>query len=146
MEDSDPAPTVEGIKQNLKIYPYEPGAFGTSVASFLAGEAPLKPLSEPDPPKFIEGTGKVMNTLPPNDFSFYELLDELLQSEPASALDFEIAGHARSVGIVKGKEFDPDDRMRKILDEAVVLANATARTISTRARGGGRVCVLRGRP
>ncbi len=134
IEDSDPAPTVTRIKQDMKIYPYEPGTFGTSVGSYLAGEAPLKPLAEPDPPRFIEGTGKVMNTLPPNDFSFYELLDELVQSEPASALDPEIAGHARSIGIVKGKEFNPDDRMRKILEEAVVLANATARTISTRAR------------
>jgi hypothetical protein len=134
MEDSDPAPTVARIKQDMKIYPYEPGTFGTSVASFLAAEAPLRPLTAPDPPEFIEGTGKVMNTLPPNDFSFYELLDELVQSEPAAALDPEIAGHARSIGIVKGKEFKPDDRMRKVLDEAVALGNATARTISTRAR------------
>ena len=134
MVDSDPAPTVARIKQDMKIYPYEPGTFGTSVASFLAAEAPLKPLAEPDQPEFIEGTGKVMNTLPPNDFSFYELLDELVQSEPASALDPEIAGHARSIGIIKGKEFRPDARMRKILEEAVVVANATARTISTRAR------------
>jgi hypothetical protein len=134
MEDSDPAPTVARIKQDMKIYPYEPGTFGTSIGSFLAGDAPLKPLAEPDPPEFIEGTGKVMNTLPPNDFSFYELLDELVQAEPASALDPEIAGHARSIGIVKGQKFKPDDRMRKILDEAAALGNATARTISTRAR------------
>ena len=134
MQDSDPAPTVARIKQDMKIYPYEPGTFGTTIASFLAGEAPLKPLADPGSPNFIEGTGKVMNTLPPNDFSFYELLDELVQAEPASALDPEIAGHARSIGIVKGQDFAPDDRMRKILDEAVVLGNATARTISTRAR------------
>ena len=134
MDGSDPAPTVARIKQDMKIYPYEPGTFGTSIASFLGGEAPLKALAEPDPPEFIEGTGKVMNTLPPSDFSFYELLDELVQSEPPSALDPEIAGHARSIGIVKGKEFNPDARMRATLEEAAVLGNATARTISTRAR------------
>ena len=98
------------------------------------GRRRSRPLAEPDPPEFIEGTGKVMNTLPPNDFSFYELLDELVQSEPPSALDPEIAGHARSIGIVKGKEFNPDARMRATLEEAAVLGNATARTISTRAR------------
>ena len=134
MEGSDPAPTVARIKHNMRIYPYEPGTFGTTIASFLSGEAPLKPLTDPEPPGFIEGTGKEMNTLPPNDFSYYELLDELVQSEPASALDPEISGHARSIGIVKGKEFKPDDRMRKILEEAAALGNATARTISTRAR------------
>ena len=134
MEDSDPSPTVERIKDKLKIYPYVPGSLGTSIGSFLAGDAPMAALNEPEAPKFIEGTGVEMNTLPPNDFSFYELLDELVQAEPASALDPEIAGHLRSIGIIKGQDFKPDARMRKILEEAVAIANATARTISSRAR------------
>ena len=134
MQDSDPKPTVERIKQGLKIYPYVPGTLGTSIGSFLSGDAPMAALKEPEPPEFIEGTGLEMNTLPPNDFSFFELLDELVQAEPASALEPEIAGHARSIGIVKGQDFKPDARMRKILEEAVAIANATARTISSRAR------------
>ncbi len=134
MQDSDPKPTVERIKQGLKIYPYVPGTLGTSIGSFLSGDAPMAALKEPEPPEFIEGTGLEMNTLPPNDFSFFELLDELIQAEPASALEPEIAGHARSIGIVKGQDFKPDARMRKILEEAVAIANATARTISSRAR------------
>ena len=43
---------------------------------------------------FHEGTGKVMNTIPPNDFGFYEMLNELVQQEPATSLDPELLGLA----------------------------------------------------
>src|SRR5450432_4650424 len=36
MQNSDPKPVVEGIKSATKIYPYEAGGVGTSVAEFLA--------------------------------------------------------------------------------------------------------------
>ena len=36
-----------------------------------------------EPVKFTEGTGKVMNTVPPNDFSYFEMLNDLVQKEPA---------------------------------------------------------------
>ena len=58
------------------------------------------------------------------------MIDKLVQHEPAGAGDPETMGLLASVGIVKGKPFAPDDRMRKILEEAVVVGNATARTVS----------------
>ena len=45
--NNDPKPAVETIKNTLKIYPYVPGSFGTSIGSFLTGKAPLAPLSKP---------------------------------------------------------------------------------------------------
>ena len=41
MENDDPKPTVDLIKARTKIYPYEPGGVGTSIAEFLAGNAKL---------------------------------------------------------------------------------------------------------
>jgi hypothetical protein len=70
-----------------------------------------------------------MNTVPPNDFGHYELLDRLVQLEPAEALDLELAGQFAAIGIVKGQTFAPDQRLRKILDEAVAVGNAAARTV-----------------
>jgi hypothetical protein len=43
-------------------------------------------------------------------------------------------GLLAAVGILKGKPFNPDARMRKILQDAVVVGNATARTISIAPR------------
>ena len=77
----------------------------------------------------MEGTGLAMNTIPPNDFGHYELLDRLVQMEPAEALDTELAGQFAAIGIVKGETFAPDPRLRTILDEAAAVGNAAARTV-----------------
>jgi len=130
LEDNDPAPAVARVKQTLKVYPYQAGGFGSSVASYLVGEAPLGKPSEAKTPRFVEGSGLSMNTVPPNDFGHYEMLNALVQMEPAEALDPELAGQFAAIGIVKGKEFAPDTRMRKILTEAVAFGNAASRTIA----------------
>jgi hypothetical protein len=134
LESNDPAPAVTRIKAGLKIYPYVAGSYGSSIGAFLNGEGPLGPLSEPASPTFVEGTGRVMNTVPPNDASYYEMLNALVQEEPAEALDPELAGQFAAIGIVKARAFKPDDRLRTILSQAAVLGNAASRTIGTRAR------------
>jgi hypothetical protein len=131
---SDPKPVVEEIKKSTKVYPYEVGGVGTPIAAFLAGDAKLGKVTPPPPTVFHDGSGKVMNTLPPNDWSFYEMLNEVVQSEPATSLDPELMGPVAAIGIVKGKPFAPDDRMKKIMTEALALANATSRTLFMNTR------------
>ena len=41
LTNNDPKPTVENIKKTLKIYPYTPGAYGTSIATALSGSVRL---------------------------------------------------------------------------------------------------------
>jgi hypothetical protein len=136
--DNDPAPAVKVVRESLKIYPYKPGGFGTSVASYLAGDGPLGKDAAPKTPRFVDGTGMAINTVPPNDFGHFEMLNALVQQEPAEALDPELAGQFAAIGIVKGKEFKPDGRMRKILERAVVVGNAAARTLGTGAHPADR--------
>jgi hypothetical protein len=69
------------------------------------------------------------NTVSPNDFGFFEDLNQVIQEEPIDSLDPERRGLAASIGIVKGKPFKPDARMKKLLTEAVAIGNATARAI-----------------
>jgi hypothetical protein len=85
LEDDDPTPAVTRIKAQLKITPYTPGGRGFSIAGFLAGHSPLGSPSEPRTPRFVEGSGLAINTIPPNDYSFYEMLHQAIQHEPASA-------------------------------------------------------------
>ena len=126
---NDPAPTVEKIKEQLKIYPYAAGGVGSSIAGFLTGKGPLGQPASPQSPRFVEGTGLAMNTLPPSDFHHFELLDALVQLEPAEALDTELAGQFAAIGIVKDEKFAPDARRHKILDEAAAVGNAASRTV-----------------
>ena len=125
----DPAPTVARIKEQLKIYPYAAGGLGSSIGAYLTGKGALGQPATPQSPRFVEGTGLAINTIPPNDFGHYEMLDALVQLEPAEALDTELAGQFAAIGIVKDEKFAPDARLRRILDEAVAVGNAASRTL-----------------
>ena len=108
LEDNDPAPPIARTKETLKIYPYQAGGFGNSVGSYLSGDAPLsKTMPERTTPRFVEGSGLVVNTVAPNDFGHFEMLNELVQMEPAEALDSELAGQFAAIGIVKGRKVRP---------------------------------------
>ena len=126
---NDPQPTVDLIKERLKIYPYVPGGMGSSIGAYLTGQGPLGQPASQQTPRFVEGTGLAFNTIPPNDFGHYEMLDALVQMEPAEALDTELAGQFAALGIVKDEKFAPDGRLRKILDDAVAVGNAASRTL-----------------
>jgi hypothetical protein len=78
---------------------------------------------------FVEGSGKAFNTIPPTGVAFYELLNELVQAEPAGSTDIELMGQLAAIGIVKGKPFEPDERMRRILEDAAAVGTATSRAL-----------------
>ncbi|MCH8086109.1 MAG: DUF1254 domain-containing protein [Thaumarchaeota archaeon] len=95
---------------------------------------PLAKAKNPPKTEFIDISGLSYNTISPNDFSFYEDLNQLIQKEPIDALDPEPRGLVASIGIVKGKPFKPDARMKKLLTDAVAIGNATARAIVFQSR------------
>ena len=129
LENNDPKPPAEAIKKFTKVYPYEAGGVGTPIAAFLSSKAKLGKISDPPPTVFHEVSGKAFSTIPPNDFSYFEMLNEVVQQEPATALDPELMGPLAAIGIIKGKPFAPDERMKKVLTEALALANATSRSL-----------------
>ena len=134
LQNNDPKPVDELVKRTLKIYPYEPGGEGSSIASYLKEQGRFGALTKPISPTFVEGTGRVVNTIPPSDFTFWEMLNEAVQAQPAEAMDPEIAGQIAAIGIVKGKPFAPDARMKRILSEALAVGNAAGRTMARTAR------------
>ena len=135
LEDNDPKLTVEMIKKNLKIYSYTPGGYGTSIATALSGEVKLGQNPPAPEMKFIEGSGKAFNTIPPSDYGFFEMINANVQAEPATSYDVELAGQLAAIGIVHGKPFKPDARMKKILTEAAKVGSATGRTLNWRFGG-----------
>ncbi|WP_368732985.1 DUF1254 domain-containing protein [Streptomyces alkaliphilus] len=144
LEGDDPGPVVERVKERLRIHRYVPGLYGTSVAEIVTGgTAPPLPwtaetwtaaLRRADPPRFVEGTGLPLNTVPPADATYFDFANELVQDQAAEALDPEIAGPLAAIGIVRGEPFEPDARMRRILTGAAAVGNATARTLACRPR------------
>ncbi len=128
-DGTDPKPAANMIRKFTKVYPYEPGGYGTSIASFLDGKAKLGKITEQSATVFHESSGIAFNTVPPTDWSFYEYLNDIVQQEPATSLDPELMGSLAAIGIVKGRPFKPAERMKKILTEAMKLGNATSRSL-----------------
>jgi hypothetical protein len=91
---------VKMIGENLKIYP-------------LAEKDNAKKM------ELVDISGVDFNTVHTNDFSFYEHIAEWINEEHVDMLDNQTKGLFASIGIEKGKPFAPDERMKKILTEAV---------------------------
>jgi len=113
--DGSPEKRADIIKKNTRIYP-------------------LSQAANPPQQKFTNFSGVPHNTVHANDFGFYEELNQLVQDEPSEAMDPETMGLLASIGIVKGKKFAPDERMKKILTEAAAVGNATVRAMLMKSR------------
>jgi len=97
----------------------------------------LYPLSQKDnPPKmnFINVSGTEHNTIHRMDYGYWDEVNETIQAEPTTGLDPEIRGMLASIGIEKGKPFNPDARMKKILTEAAKVGSVTAQALTARPR------------
>ena len=137
MKDSDPKPIVDLIRQRLKIYPYTPGGSGTGIATLLEGKVkPGKAAQIPDT-TFVKGTGMAFNTIPFTDARFFDQVNEFVQEQPLGFLDPEIMGQFEAIGIVKGEKFDPDARMRAILEEAAAIGTAMSRSVMFNSERSG---------
>jgi len=113
--DGSTGPAIEATKAKFRIYP----------------------LSQKDnPPKmtFINASGIPNNTIHRMDYGYWEEVNQTIQTEPATGLDPEIRGLLASIGIEKGKPFNPDARMKKILTEAAKVGSVTAQALTARPR------------
>ena len=113
--DGSTQPGVDLVKKNLRIYR-------------------LAEAANPPPMKFVNASGIPSNFVSPGDYSFWSLLNQVIQEEPADGSDPTTLGLFASIGIVKGQPFNPDERMKKILTDAANIGAVTARTIAFKVR------------
>lgn len=74
------------------------------------------------------------DTTHPNDFRYFENLNRMIQREPTEAFDVEQLGLLAALGIEKGKPFNPDARMKNILDTAAKTGFGMAKAIAYKSR------------
>lgn len=99
---------VKWFKDRLKVYPLETGPRKHTAANT---------------------SGRGANTLPPEDASAFEMLNEIIQYEPTELFDKELLGRLATLGIEKGKPFNPDARMKGIFEQAAKQGVAMSRAI-----------------
>ena len=116
--DGRPDAAVEMFETGLKVYPYADRDDPKEMEFFDASEIPF-------------------NTIHANNYEFFEEIHHVLEREPVGLIDPELRGLAASIGLQKGRPFDPDPRMKSILEDSVAIGNATARAIFLRPRDPG---------
>lgn len=113
--DGSSKPGVDSVKKSLRIYN-------------------LSNAANPPAMKFVNASEIPANFVAPGDYSFWGLLNQVIQEEPAEGSDATTLGLFASIGIVKGRAFEPDERMKEILTDAANIGAVTARTIAFKIR------------
>ncbi len=96
------APAIESMMK-IKIYPY-------------GKESSAKAM------KFPNASVVPSNRIPPKDASYFEMLNRFIQNEVVDESDSYMRGILASIGIEKGKEFNPTPEQKKLLDNAAMTA------------------------
>ena len=99
---------TQWFKENLKVYPLASG---------------------PRQGNYSNTAGIGLNSLAAEDGSAFEMLNEIIQYEPKELFGAEQLGRLATLGIIQGKPFNPDERMKRILDQGAKQGAAMSRAI-----------------
>lgn len=108
--DGSTRQAVDNFESELKIYP-------------------LKESERPPPNQFVDMSALPINTIAPNDASYFESVDRLLQEEPRESQDPELLGLLASIGIEKDRKFEPTPALKATLAEAASVGDVTVRAL-----------------
>jgi hypothetical protein len=88
--------------------------------------------------QFPDASGVPVNMLPISDGTAFDELKKLVDGEGANLADSDSLGMLASIGIAKGRPFEPDPKTRKILDQAAKTAFKMSRVIGFEETVAGR--------
>lgn len=111
--DGDPVAAMAQLRAGLHVYP-------------------LALAVKPPRTRWVNFTGKAMAAPVPS--KRFDVIDRLVQEEPAEALDAEMVLLLDAIGIRKGQRFRPDGRTKAMIADAIEVSEATARTIKVATR------------
>jgi hypothetical protein len=102
------------LTPHIKLYPY--------------GER-----NSPPPPKVINATKDYIQSAP-RGLAYWEAVNELIQREPVEDRDRFFYAMLKDLGIEKGKPFQPDDRQKKLFEDAALLGEEITRALAYEKR------------
>jgi len=114
----------------LRAFYHDPNNLTPAVA--LIEQSRIYPLNSKEaarPMQFPDASGVPVDMLPIRDGTAFDELKKLVESEGTSLADSDSLGMLASIGIAKGRPFEPDAKTRKILDHAAKTAYKMSRVI-----------------
>jgi hypothetical protein len=105
-----PTDSTERIKllEKVKIYPYSER-------------------ENPKPRGYFRPEGKKWMAAQPRGMAYWERLADIINREPVHERDRFFLAMLKPLGIEKGKPFNPNEKQKKILEEAVLVGEAMAK-------------------
>ncbi len=85
---------------------------------------PLSQAAHPPASQFVDAIGVVYDATIPWDMRYFESLNRIVQTEPWLTRDKAMIDQLQSIGIEKGKSFNPDAKMQETLKAAVGEAHS----------------------
>ena len=79
---------------------------------------PLSQVANPPPTVFVDAIDVVFDSTIPYDLRFFQTLDRFVQREPWLERDKVMIDQLKTIGIEKGKPFNPEPNTQKILSDA----------------------------
>jgi hypothetical protein len=94
-------------------------AYGKRVKFYALSSA-----ANPSETKFVDASDVLFDSTIPYDVRFFEALDRFVQREPWLDRDRVMIDFLKTIGIEKGKRFNPDEQTKQVLNDAVREAHA----------------------
>jgi hypothetical protein len=85
---------------------------------------PLSQAADAPPTKFVDAIDELYDATIPYDLRYFESLNRIVQTEPWLGRDKTMIDKLRSIGIEKGKPFNPDEETKRILNGSMAEARA----------------------
>lgn len=84
---------------------------------------PLSQAETPPETKFVDGHGVEINAIAPYNDTFFDGLNTMIQEETIAEQDMVAMGMLQTIGIEKGKPFEPTKEQRTLLNSAAKQAH-----------------------
>lgn len=129
-----PTPMLN-VMHGTRILATDPDEAARTLAGYRV--YPASRLSDPSPTRVVRPDGRPWSGTQPRGIAYWEAVARLVNDEPVHERDRITVASLEHLGIVKGRPFQPDERQRRILEEATVVGEAMARAIGYEPRFAG---------
>ncbi|MFE6156674.1 DUF1254 domain-containing protein [Streptomyces sp. NPDC057889] len=90
--------------------------------------------ADPAPVRFIEGVDREWSATPARGLQYWKDLAIVLAEEPVREVDKALMAMLEPLGLVKGRDFTPDERQQTILQEGAALGELMVRNLQVNPR------------
>jgi hypothetical protein len=127
--------STNNVFNGFRILSTDPAVGSALLAKYRV--YPYAQRDNPPPTRLLRPEGRAWSGTQPRGIAYWKRLAVILNDEPVQERDRFFMAMLRPLGIIKGQPFQPDARQAALLEEGVLLGEATARVMDVENRFAG---------